>query len=278
MNLADDIARTLVKARAEWRPLPEIPGTPPRSLAEAYAIQDCAVRRLGSSIVGWKVGSIAPALTPRLRADRFCGPLTQVYDGRDDSSGPVAVGIIAGGFAAIEAELVVRIAKPFRSGAAVTSITQVHEFIDAIHVGVEIAGSPMPRIVDYGPIGAVADHGNSLGVVVGRTLSHADWQALSPLSVEVHVAGELVGTGGPDNVPGGLWAALSFVFGNLSARGFGLRTGDWVSTGAMTGVHPIEPGQRASVVFGHESRIEIEAKAGTSAPEVDVRASALVQP
>ena len=48
----------------------------------------------------------------------------------------------------------------------------------------------------------------------------------------------------------GPYGAVRFLLGNLSARGFDLSKGLWVSTGAITGVHPVVPGQKVTAEFG----------------------------
>jgi 2-keto-4-pentenoate hydratase len=46
--------------------------------------------------------------------------------------------------------------------------------------------------------------------------------------------------------------ALRFLLGHLAQRGRALRAGQWVSTGAITGVHQVFPGQRGSMeIIGH---------------------------
>ena len=37
---------------------------------------------------------------------------------------------------------------------------------------------------------------------------------------------------------------------NLASRGIDISAGTWVSSGAITGVHPVAPGQRVEAVFG----------------------------
>jgi 2-keto-4-pentenoate hydratase len=49
--------------------------------------------------------------------------------------------------------------------------------------------------------------------------------------------------------PGGPFESLRFLLGSSARRGRPLRAGDWVSTGAITGVHDIAAGQTARVVF-----------------------------
>src|SRR3546814_21073868 len=80
----------------------------PRTMADAYAIQDAAIALDGRRIGGWKVGRIAPGLVDHYGGDRLIGPIfaDEIVDARD---GPVpAMGVYPGGFAAAEAEVLLR--------------------------------------------------------------------------------------------------------------------------------------------------------------------------
>ena len=50
----------------------------------------------------------------------------------------------------------------------------------------------------------------------------------------------------------GPFGAVRFLLANLAARGIDASGGLWVSTGAITGVHPVAVGQRVTAQFvGH---------------------------
>ena len=51
-------------------------------------------------------------------------------------------------------------------------------------------------------------------------------------------------------LPGGPLAALAFLLTHCAERGRPLRKGQWISSGAVTGVHQIEAGQSAELSFG----------------------------
>ena len=56
-------------------------------------------------------------------------------------------------------------------------------------------------------------------------------------------------------MPGGPLAAVLFLARHLAARGRGLKEGDWVSTGASTGIHPVRPGDAARAVFNQDHAV-----------------------
>jgi 2-keto-4-pentenoate hydratase len=43
--------------------------------------------------------------------------------------------------------------------------------------------------------------------------------------------------------------AAAFLFGLAARRGFALSAGQWISSGAVTGVHPVRPGQQVEADF-----------------------------
>jgi 2-keto-4-pentenoate hydratase len=55
-------------------------------------------------------------------------------------------------------------------------------------------------------------------------------------------------------------ASLCFLLGHLASRGRPLRAGQLVSTGAITGVHRIFPGQRGEIEFIGHGKINLVAE------------------
>jgi len=110
MSSLDAIAQAFVTARRTAAGLPDYPGTPPESLDDAYAIQDRARALTGGKVAGWKVGRINPPLDAQLGTNRLAGPIfaDSVRDGLNES--PV-MPVFAEGFAAGEAEFLLRIAR-----------------------------------------------------------------------------------------------------------------------------------------------------------------------
>ena len=61
------------------------------------------------------------------------------------------------------------------------------------------------------------------------------------------IDGEPVGEGTAANLPGGLHHGLATALTVLTARGHHLPAGTLFATGAITGIHPIRPGQTCRV-------------------------------
>jgi 2-keto-4-pentenoate hydratase len=117
----------------------------------------------------------------------------------------------------------------------------------------------------------VSDFGNNAGLVLGPEI--AGWRQLDEASLrcETFIDGVSVGQGGAGSVPGGLGAALAFALGCCARRGFPLRAGALVTTGAATGIHDILPGQLARITFQPGGELQCRAlpaaaTAGAAAP------------
>ena len=242
---ATAIARAFVSARQAGDALRDYPGEAPTRLDLAYRVQDAAIALHGRPVAGWKVGRINP---PRDGADRLTGPIfsDQV---QPDGGAPVPTPVFRDGFAAAEAEFLLRLGATPDPQRRRYSLDEARALIDAVHVGIEIASSPFPGINDHGPAVTVSDFGNNNGLVVGPAI--ADWRAadLEGWPVELRVNGERVGAALGAAIPGGPFAAARFLLEHMAARGQALEAGQWVSTGAVTGIHQVVVGDRVEALF-----------------------------
>jgi 2-keto-4-pentenoate hydratase len=241
------VAAELVAARREGRSLTGFPGVVPASMAEAYRIQELAMSRWQDSLVGWKIGYIPADRRTAGDPDRLIGPIwRQQCHVSDELQSAAEVGIFASGFAAVEAELVIRLGQdlPAHDGGGWTA-QEVADLEQHLLVGVEVASSPIPEINSLGPTVIAADFGNNNGLVLGSVL--ADWPSGAPVQLACYVDGDLVGEGSAENLPGGIHHGLATALSILAGRGQPVRAGMVFATGAITGIHPIGPGQHCRV-------------------------------
>jgi len=252
-------AERFVDARLQGEPIPEYPGVMPASLAEAYAIQDAAIDLWPDEVSGWKIGLIHPTFRAQFGADRIAGPIFHANTVMADSDTVIDLPVFEGGFAAIEAEFILRIGLDAPTDRTDWSLADAGALVDAVHVGIESAGSPFPEINDHGPAVTASDFGNNAGLVVGAMLKDWDANALTRFTAETCINGVSVGRGDASMVPGGPIAALAFVLGATAARGRPLRKGQWISTGAVTGVHVIKIGETAYAHFGDAATLHCRA-------------------
>ncbi|OBU65374.1 2-keto-4-pentenoate hydratase [Stenotrophomonas maltophilia] len=242
------IARAFTAARRAGQALPDFPGTIPADLVSAYQVQDLAIAAWGDQVVGWKVGYIAEERRDASGDERLLGPIfkRQLWN---DTGGTTAIPVFAGGFGAVEAEYVLELLEDAPAGQLHWSPEQAEALPARLHIGVEVASSPLATINVLGPRVVVSDFGNNNGLVLGPEI--VDWTTRdeTALRAETVIDGEVVGTGGATRLPGGLRAAYAFALSRSAQRGRPLRKGDLIATGNATGIHDIEAGQTALVRF-----------------------------
>jgi 2-keto-4-pentenoate hydratase len=253
-----EIAAALVSARRARRPLDGFPGPLPGTMDEAYLIQDMAIAAWGSAVAGWKVAMIAPELRAPLGAERLAGPVF-TDNVQDATRGPVEIAAIRGGFAAIEAEFVVTIARDITDAAAIAD-DGLLPYVAEVHCGAEFAGSAISDINGLGPRAIASDLGNNAGVIVGPPVR--SWRDdLDDIATAVRINDAPVGAGSGASVPGGPFAAVRFLAAHLLARGRCLRAGDLVSTGATTGIHTLSASDRIDIDFAGETVVRAVVRA-----------------
>ena len=240
-------ARAFVGARKAGQAIAAYPGDRPIDLAQAYRVQDTAISLWQRTIGGWKVGRINPPDDARLGASRLAGPIfaDTIVDGT--ASEPV-VPVFANGFAAVEAEFLLRIVDP-RLDRLPRDDAETLEWIEDVRVGLEIASSPYLGINDDGACVTIADHGNNAGLVLGQPVARELWTDLGSIEVETWLGELAVGKGTAATMLDGPLGAVRFLLGNLEERGIRVRDGWWISSGAITGVHNVLPGDRTTACF-----------------------------
>jgi 2-keto-4-pentenoate hydratase len=240
-------ARAFVEARKTGQALAAYPGERPLDLAQAYRVQDVALSLWQRPIGGWKVGRINSPDDERLGANRLSGPIfaDAIVDG---TAAEPALPVFADGFAAGEAEFLLRIRIP-QDSRLPRDDAETLDWIDEVRIGLEIASSPYPGINEDGPCVTISDHGNNAGLVLGPPVARERWNDLRTIEVETSVAGQVVGRASAATMLDGPVGAVRFLLGNLAERGIEPQGGWWISSGAVTGVHGVSPGDRLSARF-----------------------------
>jgi 2-keto-4-pentenoate hydratase len=243
----DIVAAELVAARRAGRSLTGFPGVIPASMVEAYQIQELAMSRWPDSLVGWKIGYIPAERRAPGDPDRLVGPIwREQYHLSEEHVSAAEVGIFVSGFAAVEAELVIRLGQdlPAHDEGDWTA-QEAADLEQQLLVGIEVASSPIPEINSLGPTVIAADFGNNNGLVLGSVL--ADWPGGAPVRLACYIDGQLLGEGSDANLPGGIHHGLATALNVLAHRGRPIPAGTVFATGAITGIHPIGPGQHCRV-------------------------------
>ncbi len=253
------IARRLVAARQAFEPVDGFPGDLPLTLDEGYVTQEAAIRLWPADIVGWKIGKVPPAVQAEIGETRLVGP---IFEGNVQAPPPGQAGTFAtipGGFAAVEAEVVIRLARDAPANKFDWTPEEALELVAEMMIGCEMAGSPLATINEFGPRVVVSDFGNNAGLILGQVI--AGWRTLAPesLTCRTLVNGVEVGVGSAANLEGGPAGCLAWILGHTARRGRPLRAGCLITTGQLTGIHDVKPGDQAVIDFGDLGQVHCTA-------------------
>ncbi len=249
------IAQRFVTARLGAAPLVDYPGDLPTGLDQAYAIQDAAIALWPDTVGGWKVGRIPSPWRERFGEERLVGPIFCTSIRRSTAAEVLDYPVFEGGFAAVEAEYVFQLGQDAPLDKLSWTADEVLAIAASLHIGVEPASSPLESINRLGPAVVVSDFGNNAGLLVGPEVTRWRERTDESLVCEAFIEGRSVGRGGALSIPGGPLSALAFALSRCARRRRPLRAGDFVSTGAASGIHDIRPGQSARLSFGDDGEI-----------------------
>jgi 2-keto-4-pentenoate hydratase len=236
MQAIHDAAARLMEAHASrerFAPLPA--GLSPRSVEDAYAIQDAFValraHRLGA-IAGYKI-----ALSSK-EMQRFVGvdaPQAGVLLESTLRASPARVRAADYVRLIVEFEIAVQLAVDLPAADAPFSRSRIAASVRAVMPAIEVADD---RNADYQqlarhPLELIADNGWSEGAVLGQPVS--DWKRLDLAALRgvATINGEKVGEGVGAAALGHPLDAVAWVANHLAAQRRGLVFRDVVITGSM---------------------------------------------
>lgn len=245
------ISSALRTARLRNAFFDRFPGRLPTSLEQAYAIQNQSIIDWQDTISGWKVGGIATPFDTKLNSSRLVGPIFTRSIQTARRQHPNIMPVFAQGFAAVEAEFVVQLLDCATFDLQSTSIDQTTKFIRSVHIGAEIASSPLRDINGIGPMAVISDFGNNYGLVIGPEFRDWNPDSLSEILVTTSIDERIVGSRTAELGEKGPIGAVDFLIRHLHAQGKTNTDGLFVSTGAITGIHEMELGSIAVVRFEH---------------------------
>lgn len=235
---AEAAADLLLRARCN-QPIAHFPDdVRPRSVAEAYAVQDAVAFALGP-VLGWKVGASAPEAEPAC-APLLAGALHQ---------SPAVLAAEAFPLRGIEAEIAFRFATAPKRGPSGFDREGVVEAIATAHPAIEICESRFRDHTAIDPLTKLADSNLNGALILGP--AWADWRGLVTAAqpVAVTIDAETVAERRGGNTAGDLFRLLVWLAEHLARRGRGLRAGDVVTTGSWTGMHLAPGAKHVTVAF-----------------------------
>lgn len=193
---------------------------------------------------------VPEAFREPLDAERLAGPIFKSSIFRIEPNSTKTMPIFSGGFAAVEAEFILQLATTIEPIEREYSDEELIELVSALHVGAEIASSPMADVNKLGPCCVVSDFGNNAGLLVGSSVPNWSSLPLDALTASVTVDDVVVGSASAGAIEGGLLQALRFLIGLSANRQLTLSEGTFVSSGAVTGIHEVTVESKAEIDFG----------------------------
>jgi 2-keto-4-pentenoate hydratase len=254
VNDTTAIAQRFLSARKSAAGLDDYPGALPETLDGAYAVQDAAIAQWGRPVIGWKVGRIPAPLSDRFGSDRLAGPIFESATADGAGNGP-QMPVFGAGFAAGEAEFLLRLGATPPADKQHYTPEEARSFIAAVHVGIEIASSPLGNINRLGPIAIISDFGNNNGLLIGAEVGNWRDSDFEQWTVTTRIEGQQVGAGRAAEFPRGAFGSAAFLFELMTRRNIRLEPGQWISSGAVGGVHEALPGQLIEADFGGHHRV-----------------------
>jgi len=218
-------AEMLLEARRTLQPIDELPPElRPKTLEEAYFIQDLMLQALGN-VGGWKIGASAPDATP------LYAPMPK--------AGFAASGeLIAKQFRrlrGVEAEIVFLLGKDLPPRAAPYSREELVNAIASCHPAIELLESALLNPDTADRLTAIADLQSNGGFIAGPPISGWVDFNFAGESAQMNVDGFVRVENGKNAAGGDLLRLVLWLANEAQSRTGGLLAGQWITTGSWTG-------------------------------------------
>jgi 2-keto-4-pentenoate hydratase len=223
----------------------------PATMDEAYRVQAEIARRCGG-YRGWKVGSLTPEARATAGIDRPTGARLLSPFVHET---PAALSHARFVTPTLECEIAFEMGADLPPRATPYALDEVMAAVGAMRLAIEVADSRLPPRPAT-PLN-VADAGANGAFVVGPAV--ASWRSMDRGAIEavLRIGGREVARGSGAKILGDPLRALVLLADNPPPYGPGLRRGDIVTTGSMTGMTPVAPGDMAVAEFGFLGTVEV---------------------
>lgn len=246
-NLSAEAGERLAHARRANLLVPPLTVDELPDVPAAYSVQQAAIAAWGLEPVGWKIGASSTEVQARLGLGHaFYGPLF-APDCHPDGS-PIARPV---GLRGLEVELAFRLGRDLPAGRTYT-VDEVADAAAGLYLALEVVASRQEGGLKG--LAAIADFGLNHAFVHGPAVE--GWRDLDLPSVRAAflVDGEKRAEGDAAVVLGSPLLALAW----LANEGPGLRAGQWISTGTLTGLQPTPEPCTVTGDFGPLGRVSAQ--------------------
>jgi 2-keto-4-pentenoate hydratase len=220
----------LAGSHQQKRPLAALPDDcTPATAADAMAIQMALNEINGVDPGGWKVGFTSAALLEKAGA---IGPMLGAMPKRLIQTSPGSFSRVDFTVPVIEFEIGYRMGADLPPRDGEYSQDEVLAAVGSAIIGIEIADPHYEEVFSQPIPSLIADNGVAGGFVAGPDI--ADWQTrdLTEIAIEAFADGEKVGDGFPREGRCDAAWVLTWTANKVAQYGAGLKTGDYVTTGA----------------------------------------------
>ncbi len=218
-------AETLLEARRSLRPIDDLPAAlRPKSLEEAYYVQDLMLNALGTT-GGWKVGAPSADATPMfapMPGENFAG-----------SGGRIAKEMRR--LRGVEAEIAFLMGKDLPPRSTPYTRDELLQAIASCHPAIELLESGLLDPDAATRLTAIADLQSNGGFIYGEAVD--GWQNIDfdGESAQLIVDGFVRVTNGKNSAGSDLLRLVLWLANDAQERTGGLRAGQWITTGSWTG-------------------------------------------
>jgi 2-keto-4-pentenoate hydratase len=242
MSKAEDAALLLLQARQTGAKLPDLPADiQPQTLAEAYAIQDACVRLYGD-IGGWKI-------SPNAVADDYrCAPIFRSVIHRSPADDVIS----DPSSCEVEVEIALILAQDLPPRVAPYTVGDVENAIESVACAIEVLSSRYTDFRKVARYSALADMQANGAVIIGQDRS--EWRSFDFTSATAKIAvNDQVKINTSGAARGKIMGSFALLANHAAARGFHLKRGDIIMTGAQAGPIPAGAGHN---IFGEINRMQ----------------------
>jgi 2-keto-4-pentenoate hydratase len=250
-----ELARLLATLRREGRQQSGLDRrlVPPDN-ATAYRVARMVEEELGWNVAGWKIAAMKEAMQRQLRTDSpiygrvFAPNIVQ-------SPASVAYARLCSPIPEVEYQAKLGVDLPPRQKPY--ALDEVTEAVVSLHTGIELAECRFVHDDAFPPLPAILADGAGSGIVVcGAAI--ADWTTrdISGQDVQLMCNGRLRRKGTAAEALDHPMVPLTWLVNELSCTGIGLKAGQFVSTGTLTGMLRPKPGETYVADFGPFGTVE----------------------
>ena len=251
----EEAVELLIAARGDHRRLEAFPPScRPETFADGHAVQEAFVKAWSAPVAGYKIGCTS------LEAQKMLGS-PGPFPGRVFApvllKSPARVAAKAFHRLGIEPEFAFTMSRDLPARPAPYTREEVAEAVAAVHGAIELVDSRWTDWIKAGIASIVADNGANGGLVLGPAVT--DWRGidLAKAKATLRFDDKLIAEGTGAAVLGNPLEALTWLANHLSARGYGLKAGDAVTTGTVASINFAEPGMHVTVDFGALGTVEV---------------------